>query len=158
MWVKISQRVGCLISCSSAYPFMWACICCKKHQWPTILLCYDMESQHFTPTSFGGYVSSSKFKTMFRLTRQILYRGTEVPLIHRDIGCPPKKIGFRNVVQLSLWGVWAVKIWVFWGAKHIWAMTRCLAHVPNVFMLIWTPIYPLTHIWMAISSKTLLFS
>ena len=25
----------------------------------------------------------------------------------------PKKISFRNVVQFSLWGVWAVNIWVF---------------------------------------------
>ena len=51
----------------------------------------------------------------------------------------PKKIGFRKVAQFSPRGVWAVKIWVFWGAEHIYAITRCLAHVLKVLMSLCEP-------------------
>ena len=33
------------------------------------------------------------------------------------------KIVFRNIAEFSLRGVWAVKIWVFWGAEHIYVIT-----------------------------------
>ena len=46
------------------------------------------------------------------------------------------KILFRNVAVFLLRGVLAVKIWVFWGTEHIHAITRCLAHVPNVSSLV----------------------
>ena len=51
-----------------------------------------------------------------------------------------KDIVFRNVADFLLRGIWAVKIWVFWGAEHIYAINRCLAHVPNLATLVWTPI------------------
>ena len=57
-----------------------------------------------------------------------------------------KKIGFRNVVLCSLKGVLTVKIRVFWGAEHTYAMTRCLAHVSNFSSLEWSPIYLLSHL------------
>ena len=44
-----------------------------------------------------------------------------------------KKVLFRNVAVFLLRGVQAVKI--FWDAEHIYAITRCLAHVPNVSTL-----------------------
>ena len=53
-----------------------------------------------------------------------------------------KKI-VRNVAEFLFRGFWAVKIWVFWGAEHIYAITRCLAHVHNVSTHVWTPIFPL---------------
>ena len=55
----------------------------------------------------------------------------------------PKKVLFRNVAVLLLRGVWAIKIWVFLGAEHIYTITRCLAHVTNVSTLVWAPISPL---------------
>ena len=61
-----------------------------------------------------------------------------------------KKNGFRNVAKFSLRGVLAVKIRVFWGAEHIYTITRCLPHVLNVSSPVWIPIYPLTHFRMAI--------
>ena len=61
-----------------------------------------------------------------------------------------KNIGFRNVAYSCFRGVLVVKIRVFWGAEHIYAMTRCRAHVPNLSALVWTPIYLLTHLWMTI--------
>ena len=51
-------------------------------------------------------------------------------------------IVFRNIAEFLLRGVWAVKIWLFLGAEHIYAITRCLAHVPNVSTLVWTHISP----------------
>ena len=44
-----------------------------------------------------------------------------------------KDIIFRNVAEFLLRGIWVVKICVFWGAEHIYAITRYLAHVPNVY-------------------------
>ena len=35
-----------------------------------------------------------------------------------------KRIGFRNVAEFSLWGLSAVKMRVFFGAEHIYTMTR----------------------------------
>ena len=59
------------------------------------------------------------------------------------------KILFRNVAVFLLRGVLAVKIWVFWGAEHIYAITRCLAHVPNLSSLVLTPNFPLyTSEWL----------
>ena len=46
------------------------------------------------------------------------------------------KILFRNVAVFLLRGVLAVKIWVFWGAEPTYAISRCLAHVPNVSTLV----------------------
>ena len=60
-----------------------------------------------------------------------------------------KKVLFRNVAVLLLRGVWAVKIWVFLGAEHIYTITRCLAHVTNVSTLMWVPISPIyTFEWL----------
>ena len=53
-----------------------------------------------------------------------------------------KKI-VRNVAEFLFRGFWAVKIWVFWGAENIYAITSCLADVHNVSTLVWTPISPL---------------
>ena len=70
----------------------------------------------------------------------------------------PKKIGFRKVAQFSPRGVWAVKIWIFWGAEHKYAITRGLPHIPNTMCshLCDPPFYPL-HIWIAIWSKVCYF-
>ena len=38
----------------------------------------------------------------------------------------PKKVLFRNSAVFLFKGVWAVKLWVFWGAEHIYAITWCL--------------------------------
>ena len=46
----------------------------------------------------------------------------------------------RNVAVFLLRGFWAVKIWVFWGAECIYAITRCIAYVPIVSTFVWTPI------------------
>ena len=54
-----------------------------------------------------------------------------------------KKVLFMNVGVLLLRGVWAVKIWAFLGAEHIYTITRCLAHVTNVSTLVRAPISPL---------------
>ena len=55
-----------------------------------------------------------------------------------------KKILFGNVAVFLLRGVWAVKIWKFWGAEHIYALTWWLAHIPY-----WTPFFPLyTSEWL----------
>ena len=40
-------------------------------------------------------------------------------------------------------GIRSVKIWLFWGAEHIYAIARCLAHIPNVSTFVWTLISPL---------------
>ena len=50
-----------------------------------------------------------------------------------------KKFGFRNVAEFLLRGVLAVKVRVFWGPEHFYAMTSSLAFVPNVSTLVWTP-------------------
>ena len=59
----------------------------------------------------------------------------------------PKKFAFGNLAQFS-------PLEVFEPSKHRLLRT-CLAHVPNanVFTLVyelWTPIYPLKNLWMAI--------
>ena len=73
--------------------------------------------------------------------------------MYHDTGCPKKYIVFRNVAVFLLRGVRAVKIWVFCGAEHIYAITRCLVNVPNVSTLVWTPISPLyTSEWPLIKS------
>ena len=48
----------------------------------------------------------------------------------------PKKIVFRNVAEFLLRGIRSVKIWLFWAAKHIYAKTRCLAHIANMSTLV----------------------
>ena len=53
----------------------------------------------------------------------------------------PKRIVFRNVVLFWLAGGWAFKMWVILGSKNIYAITRCLALVPNVSRLVCTPLY-----------------
>ena len=43
---------------------------------------------------------------------------------------------FMNVAEILLLEVFELSILVFWGTEHIYAITRCLAHVPNVATLV----------------------
>ena len=89
---------------------------------------------HYWTVSFLNYCLST-----IQVCEIVLLVLFDDPLLYKV----SKKILFRNVAEFLLRGVWAIKMWAFWGVEHIYAISRCLVHVPNVSTLVWTPISPL---------------